>query len=370
MVVRAVEEPIATTHVGAYPKPEWFKDYTWRGRDLLEVFKDKAYEDAYRDAVTVVFKDQERAGVDIVCDGKMAYDEFRGGTGWFQYTLDRVHGLTGRSEEITSVFKGHPLEVIQEMATAYGSPIATQKLTGGPLRFALQYKISKELTDKPIKFNIGDPSTIATMILNGGAYKDQQEIIMDLNKIYNEELKELAEAGCPMIQTDTSPINILPAFRDVKPEEFQFFVEAYNTMVEGVKAEKWLHVCWGRLHGQPLLGAGAVRAWDKAYPHLIETDADTINMHSSYAGDDVLKVLKEYPTDKNIALGVVNINDLIVEKPEKVANFLRTALKYVDANKLYATTDCGLITLMDRTVAFHKLKAVVDGANQVRKEAT
>jgi len=369
MVVRTVRKAIATTHVGAYPKPPWFLPYQWRGRDPLDVFKDKAAEQAYRDAVTSVIKDQELAGLDIVADGKMAYDEYAGGTGWFQYTLERLGGISGRTEEITSIFKGHPLEIIQQMASAYGSPIATSKLTRGPLRFALQYKISADLTGMPLKFNIGDPSTEGTMIMNQGAYKSQEDLIMDMCRIYNEEFKELDAAGCPIIQTDTSPINILPAFRDVKKEEFDFFVGAFNSMFKGIEAEKWLHVCWGRLHGQPLLGAGAERAWDKAYPVMLETDADTINMHMSYAGDDVLKVLKEYPTDKNIALGAISISSLLVEPPEKVAKFLSTALKYVDAKKLYATTDCGLITLNERTVSQKKLKSLVQGANIVRKEA-
>ncbi|MFQ5919906.1 MAG: hypothetical protein ACE5I4_07680 [Thermoplasmata archaeon] len=370
MVVKNIDKPIATTHVGAYPKPKWFSQYQLSGRDMLDVFKDQTYEQAYRDAVAAVIKDQELAGVDIVADGKMAYDEFRGGTGWFQYTLDRVNGITGRSEEITSIFAGHPLEVIQEMASAYGSPVATEKLSAGPMRLALEYKISKELTDKPIKFNIGDSSIIATMILNGGPYEQQTDLIMDLAKIYNKALRELDEAGAPFIQTDTSPINVLPSFREVSDDEFAFFVDAFNTMFDGVKAEKWIHVCWGRLHGQPLLGAGAERAWDIAYPHLIETNADTVNMHMSYAGDDVLKVMGEYDTDKNIALGAVSISSLLVESPEKIADLLTNATKYVDPNKLYATTDCGLITIMDRTVAQFKLKSLVEGANLARKEVT
>ncbi|MFQ6012049.1 MAG: hypothetical protein ACE5LS_00170 [Thermoplasmata archaeon] len=368
MVVKNIEKPIATTHVGAYPKPKWFTPYQLQGRDMLEAFKDPTFEQAYRDAVAAVLKDQELAGLDIVADGKMAYDEFRGGTGWFQYTLDRINGITGRSEEITSIFAGHPLEVIQEMASAYGSPVATEKLSAGPMRLALEYKISEELTDKPIKFNIGDSSVIATMILNGGAYKEQTDLIMDLAKIYNGALRDLDKTGVPFIQTDTSPINVLPSFREVSDDEFAFFVDAFNAMFDGVKAEKWIHVCWGRLHGQPLLGAGAERAWDIAYPHLLETNADTVNMHMSYAGEDVLRVMGEYESDKNIALGAVSISNLLVESPEKIADLLTNAVKFVDANKLYATTDCGLITVMDRTVAQFKLKSLVEGANLARKE--
>lgn len=371
MVRRTVDEPLATTQVGAYPKIDWFRPYQFDGEDMLEAFKDKQVEHAYRDAVNGVIKDQEQVGLDIVSDGKVAYDDYAGGTGWFHYTLDRLEGLSGRTEETTSIFKDHPLEIIQEMAGAYGTPIATGKIRNGGLRLARQYKIANELTDKTIKINIGDPSTIGTMIMPGeeSPYDEQEDLIMDLCEIYNEELTALADAGCPIIQTDTSPINVLPAFRDVPQDEFDFWIDAYNTTIDGVDAETWIHCCWGRLHGQPLLGAGEEQAWDTAYPQLLETDADTVNMHFSHAADNeaIFEVLGEYDTDKNIALGAISINSLLVESPDDVKDFINTATQYVPRDQLYLTTDCGLVTVMDREIAKKKLNSLVNGAERARE---
>ena len=56
-----------------------------------------------------------------------------------------------------------------------------------------------------------------------------------------------------------------------------------------------------------------------------------------------------------------------IETPEEVAKTLREALKYVDADKLYPCTNCGMAPL-SREVARGKLKALSAGADIIRKE--
>ena len=70
---------------------------------------------------------------------------------------------------------------------------------------------------------------------------------------------------------------------------------------------------------------------------------------------------------KKIMLGVINLGDQIVERPEQVAERIRTGLKYVSPDRLIPAPDCGMKYLA-REVAFGKLKALADGAAIVRKE--
>jgi len=56
-----------------------------------------------------------------------------------------------------------------------------------------------------------------------------------------------------------------------------------------------------------------------------------------------------------------------VETPEDVANTLRKALQFVDADKLYPCTNCGMAPL-SREVARGKLRALSAGAQIVREE--
>ena len=66
-------------------------------------------------------------------------------------------------------------------------------------------------------------------------------------------------------------------------------------------------------------------------------------------------------------VGAIDVATNTIETPEEVANTLREALRYVDADKLYPSTNCGLAPLA-REVARGKLAALAKGAEIVRKE--
>ena len=66
-------------------------------------------------------------------------------------------------------------------------------------------------------------------------------------------------------------------------------------------------------------------------------------------------------------LGVINLGDPIVERPEQVAERIRAGLKHVSPDRLIPAPDCGM-KYMTREVAFAKLKALAEGAAMVRKE--
>jgi len=66
-------------------------------------------------------------------------------------------------------------------------------------------------------------------------------------------------------------------------------------------------------------------------------------------------------------VGAIDVANNSIETPEQVATTLRKALKYVDADKLYPCTNCGMAPL-SREVARDKLNALHAGAEIVRQE--
>lgn len=66
-------------------------------------------------------------------------------------------------------------------------------------------------------------------------------------------------------------------------------------------------------------------------------------------------------------VGAIDVATNAVETPENVANTLRKALQFVDADKLYPCTNCGMAPL-SRQVAVGKLQALSAGAEIVRRE--
>ncbi len=65
-------------------------------------------------------------------------------------------------------------------------------------------------------------------------------------------------------------------------------------------------------------------------------------------------------------MGAIDVATNAIETPEEVAGTLRKALEFVDADKLYPSTNCGMAP--SRQVARGKLNALSAGAEIVRKE--
>src|SRR3970040_402783 len=86
MPAKIVDTILPTTMVGSYPRPHWFQ-HQLLGRDVRVAFKEVAHEEAYIDAVATVIRDQEEAGLDIVTDGNMWYDDYVGVIGSFCWYL-------------------------------------------------------------------------------------------------------------------------------------------------------------------------------------------------------------------------------------------------------------------------------------------
>ena len=69
-----VELPILpTTVIGSYPRPRWL-------RHMIRLWStgrvdDRALDEAFRDSVRVIVREQEEAGIDIPSDGEMWRDE-------------------------------------------------------------------------------------------------------------------------------------------------------------------------------------------------------------------------------------------------------------------------------------------------------
>ena len=70
---------------------------------------------------------------------------------------------------------------------------------------------------------------------------------------------------------------------------------------------------------------------------------------------------------KKVMVGAIDVATSEIETPEAVADTLRKALQFVDADKLYPSTNCGM-TPLARHVARGKLEALSAGAAIVRKE--
>jgi 5-methyltetrahydropteroyltriglutamate--homocysteine methyltransferase len=340
------ETPVLTTSViGSYAWPCWLHtalEAARRGEyghdDLLET---------QNDAVDMAVRDQEDAGVDIITDGEMRRVGF--------FTAEFYGHMTGLRElpprrKVGIV--GHDQRESYEAVEPVGAP------EGFGLVHEFEYVRSR--TKKQIKIPCPGPFTLAGRIKPGSVYRDRIEVAYALAEIINRELKALDAAGVTFIQID-EPSYAVHA-RGNSPEEF---VRLFNHAVDGVKARIGLHLCFGNYVGRPV----AKRVYRPLFPHILDVKADQFALEFANRELAELELWKEFPSEKELAAGVVDVKNYYVETPEDVAERIRRVLEVAPPEKVTIVPDCGF-SQTARWAARAKLNAMVEGTHIVRHELT
>ena len=368
MFVATKDAMLPTAMVGSFPKPSWFTE-SLRGRPFKVAMGDSLYREQYIDAVACYMNEQDQAGLDIFTDGDTRFDLEVGGRSWFFYTIERLNGIGGYRDsshflDYADIKPGHILYEVQE---AYHPPAVTDDVTRGPLHFTAIWKTAQKMTRNPVKFG-SISATCLPMMLWNEHYESDHELVMDLAAALNEELRELADAGCPVIQIEEPPHHFAcctdPPATD---RELRRYTEAFNREVEGVETEIWAHTCWGNPNQQSFYWERP--SYERSLPHLLQLDADVLTLEGASNNGRDLPLLKNYKTDKKIAIGVINHTVTTVEPPQMIADLIRRALEYVPPERLIVTADCGFGREgLSRRIAFYKCVALVQGTNMVRRE--
>ena len=259
-----------------------------------------------------------------------------------------------------------PGKILWEVQEAYQPAIVTEKLSRGPLEYGALWQIAQRLSDRPVKFGAICAPALASMLWNQ-YYASDKEMILDLCDIMNAELRELAAAGCAVIQVEEPRHHGLTTRPDCTDADLEFQTQAFNRQLAGVDAEIWVHTCWGNPNQQRVYWE--VPSYERALPHLLQLDADVVTFECASSDGRDLPLFAKYNTDKKIGIGVVNHCITTVEPAEHVAALIRKALEYIPKEQLVITTDCGFGREgLSRRIAYYKCVSLVEGANIVRRE--
>jgi methionine synthase II (cobalamin-independent) len=354
---------LPTTMVGSYPRPAWFTQQL-DGRDLLDALKNRHHHEAFTDAVRTVIADQEAAGLDILTDGQMWFDDYSMGIGSFLwYWLERIHGFDPAKLPHPARSKATGVDV--PMLDEVGGVAVLDKISAGPLRLVQLYQIAQAFSQKPIKCCVGaGPAQLSTMAhFKGGPYKNFYDLAYALSEIFNAEMKSLVAAGAKYIQLEDLGAWI-PNLTGEK--DFPWVTDVINRTVEGVEARISWHFCLGNTWGNIAHGftAGGYR---RILPRYFDVHVDEYVLDFACREMADVEILRDLPRDKCVAAGVIDVRSLEIEAPQQVAARVRRVLEYVPAQRVTLTTDCGMKQL-PRFCASNKLKSLVQGANIVRKE--
>jgi len=370
MLTVSKDRALLTTITGSLPRPHWFVA-NLHGRPFSLAMTDMAFREQYGDAVASYLSDQARAGLDLLTDGDARCDCDVAGRSWFSYAAERLEGLeghhVGRGRTASSRDKAAG-DIMFEVLETRVLPHVTGAVQRGPLEYARIWKSAQRLTRRPVKFGAISGQMLATGV-NDRHYHDRRALVMALSRAMNEELHDLADAGCPVIQVEEPAIHGMVGVDD-KEVTGDFLVEAFNAEVKGLRAktEVWCHTCWGNPAAQRT--ETKRRFYAQALPFFDRLDVDVVTFEAAdNGGDEIESFAAGIGPDKKIAIGVVSHRTLQVERPEEVAALIRRALKVIEPQRLIVSTDCGFGRQgMSRLHAFYKTVSLVRGTNIVRRE--
>ena len=362
---------LPTSIIGSLPRPSWY-NAVLGSRSFLAAMSDSRYREQYEDAVSCFLRAQEIAGLDICTDGDAHYDEQVAGMSWQSYPLTHMDGFakvpqpTAYKIGAVAYPRGH---ILHDFLEARVFPKIVGPVRRGRLQYTAMWKAAQRMTGRPVKFGTILPELLAASV-EDAYYKDPIERTWALSNALNEELDDLAGAGCPVIQMEEPQIHMVPvrgkAFGKLNVDDL---VKIFNNTVKGLrgKTEVWCHTCWGNPSQQRIFQE--VQSYQPTLEALNRVDADAVTFETCSSGPGDLKAIGEVMKDKKIVIGVIDHHTLQVERPDQIAALIREALKHIPPERLIISSDCGMGREgMGRRHATYKMVAMVLGTNIVRKE--
>ena len=335
---------LPTSTAGSLPKPAWLAEpetlwspWKLQGAELI---------DGKQDALRVALQEQQQAGVDIVSDGEQTRQHF------VTTFIEHLNGVDFENRKTVTIRNRYEASVPSVIG-----PVSRSK----PV-FVEDAKFLRSQTQQPIKWAMPGPMTMIDTLYDAH-YQSREQLAWEFAKILNQEAKELEAAGVDIIQFDEPAFNVF--FDDVN----DWGIKCLERAIEGLKCETAVHICYGygiKANTDWKLTLGNEwRQYEEVFPKLQKSNIDIISLecHNSRVPIELLALIR----GKKVMVGAIDVASNEIETPDEVAHTLREALKYVDADKLYPCTNCGMAPL-PRQIASAKLSALSKGAEIVREE--
>jgi 5-methyltetrahydropteroyltriglutamate--homocysteine methyltransferase len=362
--------PFRADHVGSLLRPKELveaREKKQRGEisaDALRQTEDKAIRD--------VVKLQEDVGLKVATDG-----EFRR-TFWHVDFLVSFANVVMVPPSIKASFHTHKGDI------HFAPPgIRIDGKLGRPHPiFVDHFKFLKSVTKVTPKMTIPAPSNMhfrgGRKAIDAKAYPDLGEFYADLARVYNEEVRDLAAAGCRYLQIDEVNFAYLcdPKLREQvqnigsDPNTLpKTYAKLINDSIAGKPADMVtaMHLCRGNFKSAWVAEGGYEPVADVLF-NQINVDAYFLEYDDERSGD--FAPLRFVPKGKTVILGLVTTKLPQLETKDALKRRIEEAAKYCPLDQLALSPQCGFSSTIEGnevTVADEvaKLKLVVDTAREV-----
>ena len=377
--------PLSVMGIGSWPRPRWMLQAV---HDHLEGrLGETEFQATADDAVRLCMLAQGRAGADVLTDGEQRRDSYASFVGRLLdncqlIPLSDLTAMVDDPEEFEM-----ELRALDVPAAEVRHPVVYGKLGRSNPLAVQELEFAKSGTDKAIKVALPGPYLLTRTMwldcLTDRPYDTRDDLAQDVVRVLREELHYLLAKGASLVQFD-EPVLTEVVFgsasqkrsfmcgalsEKLEPEiELDFALGLLNEVVRGLPQERLgLHICrgnWTRDESAALAGD---------YRPLIgilqgaQVGSLFLELCTERAGE--AEVLRAIPSDKRIAVGVVNQKLDAVESVEEIERRISAAVDLFGSERVLLTPDCGFATFADNPVASAavaeaKLSAIVEARDR------
>ena len=330
--------PFRADHVGSLLRPAVLR-HAFRKHAAGEINEAGfigLQDQCIRDVVAL----QEQVGLEVVTDG-----EFRRGSYWGHF-VERTKGFAIRPASFK--FRddgGHEVEFTAPYASARIERLQPLALD--------EFTFLRKITRATGKITLPAPSTMHFYRCNDFAdrkiYTEVDAFFDDLSRVFQQEIDELAKAGCRYIQLDEVAVALLcdPAIQDQVRQSgsdpdalVDLYVKSINDAVARCPSNVAIgvHMCRGNFKGY-YLGAGGYESVAERFFANTNVSHFLLEYDTARAGD--FAPLRFVPTSKGVVLGLVSTKTPALENLSDLKRRAEDAAHFIELDRLAISPQCG-----------------------------
>jgi 5-methyltetrahydropteroyltriglutamate--homocysteine methyltransferase len=274
---------------------------------------------AEEDLTREVLAEQADAGVDLVTDGQIRWDD----------PITRIaEGLEGFA--VSGLVRFFDNNTYFRQPVVKGPVRRTAPILVGEFDFAAAH------SPRPVKAVLCGPYTLASLSVDEH-YGDRGKLLRDLAAALRDEARDLAAAGATVIQFDEPALARVPG---QPPGDLGAFAEVAPTLIDGVDATTVLATYFGDVAAQ-----GSA---------LFDLPFDGFGL-DFVAGPHNGELVPELPGDKVLQAGIADGRATRLETVEELAGRVNDLAELVSLERLWIAPSCGL-EFLPREAAQRKLR--------------
>lgn len=362
----AARPPFRADHVGSLLRPAELKaarERVERGEMSREALRE--VEDRL---IRAAVARQEAIGLESITDG-----EYR--RGWWN------HDFLGRIDGVEIVVDPRSVKFVGTDDPRYTAQVRRKVRRAQPMMVD-HFRYLASVARKTAKFCIPSPSILyhrgGRAAVSAEAYPDLDALWADVGRVYQEEIRDLAAAGCTYLQIDDTSFSFMcdPRFREScrargdDPQELpHMYARAVNAAIAGRPSGMTIamHTCRGNWKSTWLAAGGYEPVADAVFAET-GVDAYFLEYDTERAGG--FEPLARVPRGKRVVLGLVSTKTPQLEDKATLKRRIEQASRFVPLENLSISPQCGFASshhgnLLSEDDQWRKLALVVEVAREV-----